>query len=94
MEASFSGSADAAAMFAINEPNVVLGSAETRFLAPVVVGETLLATATVTRIEGKKHFVEVDVICSARSVRGQGLSGHLRVLLCPPNTVLAQRGEP
>jgi acyl-coenzyme A thioesterase PaaI-like protein len=55
------GLADAAAMFAIDEPNVVLGSAETRFLAPVVAGETLLATATVTRIEGKKHYVEVDV---------------------------------
>lgn len=56
------GLADAAAMFAINDPLVVLGSAETRFLAPVVVGEELVATAQVTRVEGKKHYVEVDVL--------------------------------
>jgi uncharacterized protein (TIGR00369 family) len=56
------GLADAAAMFAINEPNVVLGSAETRFLAPVVVGDKLSARATLVRVEGKKNIVEVDVL--------------------------------
>ncbi len=56
------GLADAAAMFAINEPNVVLGSAETRFLAPVVAGEVLRASAQLVRLEGKKHYVEVDVV--------------------------------
>ncbi|HSF38746.1 MAG TPA: hotdog domain-containing protein, partial [Thermoanaerobaculia bacterium] len=34
------GLADYAAMLAVNHPNVVLGSAETRFLKPVTVGET------------------------------------------------------
>jgi uncharacterized protein (TIGR00369 family) len=55
------GLADYAAMLAINAPNVVLGSAETRFLAPVVVGEKLLASARVTAAEGKKQVVEVHV---------------------------------
>jgi acyl-coenzyme A thioesterase PaaI-like protein len=54
------GLADHAAMLAINHPNVVLGSAETRFLAPVVVGEVVTARAKLSRVEGKKHFVEVE----------------------------------
>lgn len=83
------GLADAAAMFAINEPNVVLGSAQTRFLAPVVVGETLLATATVTRVEGKKHYVEVDVLRS-QVVVFQGTF----VCFVPEKHVLAARGTP
>jgi len=62
------GLADYAAMLAINEPNVVLGSAEVRLLAPVVVGETLLATASLLRTEGKKHFVEVSVTRHATQV--------------------------
>lgn len=55
------GLADYAAMLAINEPNVVLGSAEVRFLAPVTVGDTLRATARRTSLEGKRHQVEVHV---------------------------------
>jgi acyl-coenzyme A thioesterase PaaI-like protein len=55
------GLADYAAMLAINAPNVVLGSAETRFLAPVSVGEQLLATARVSVAEHKKYHVEVHV---------------------------------
>jgi acyl-coenzyme A thioesterase PaaI-like protein len=55
------GLADYAAMLAINEPNVVLGSAELRFLAPVVVGDRLLATARLLGVEGKRHRVEVHV---------------------------------
>ncbi|MDB4990657.1 MAG: thioesterase superfamily domain protein [Myxococcaceae bacterium] len=55
------GLADYAAMLAINEPNVVLGSAETRFLAPVVVGQRLRATARVLTVEGKRQRVEVHV---------------------------------
>jgi acyl-coenzyme A thioesterase PaaI-like protein len=56
------GLADAAAMFAINQPHVVLGSAETRFLAPVVVGQVLRAEAQLARVDGKKHLVEVSVL--------------------------------
>jgi uncharacterized protein (TIGR00369 family) len=55
------GLADYAAMLAINEPNVVLGSAETRFSAPVRVGEKLLARARVLGVEGKRQRVEVKV---------------------------------
>lgn len=55
------GLADYAAMLAINEPNVVLGSADVRLLAPVVVGDRLRAEAERVRIEGKKQIVEVAV---------------------------------
>ncbi len=53
--------ADHAAMLAINHPNVVLGSAETRFLQPVRVGETLVADARCSPPEGKKLPVVVTV---------------------------------
>lgn len=55
------GMADYAAMLAVNDPNVVLGSADMKFLKPVRVGETLLATATVKEEKGKKRVVEVTV---------------------------------
>ena len=55
------GLADYAAMLAINEPNVVLGAAEVRFLAPVTVGETLTARATSAAPDGKKLRVTVEV---------------------------------
>lgn len=53
------GAADYAAMLAVNDPNVVLGSAETRFLAPVAVGEVVVATARVEAEKGKKRTVHV-----------------------------------
>jgi acyl-coenzyme A thioesterase PaaI-like protein len=56
------GLADYAAMLAINEPNVVLGAAEVRFLAPVLVGETLRARARSAPPEGKKLRVTVEVV--------------------------------
>jgi uncharacterized protein (TIGR00369 family) len=55
------GLADHAAMLAINDPLVVLGSAESRFVAPVAVGDTLRAQARLRTVEGKKHVVEVEV---------------------------------
>lgn len=55
------GLADFAAMLAVNDPNVVLGGAETRFLAPVTVGETMTAEAEVTAEEGKKRLVRCVV---------------------------------
>ena len=39
------GLADHAAMLAVNDPHVVLGAAETRFTAPVRVGEVVVAEA-------------------------------------------------
>lgn len=53
------GLADHAAMLAVNDPNVVLGSASTRFLAPVAVGQTVVATARVLEEKGRKRVVEV-----------------------------------
>jgi acyl-coenzyme A thioesterase PaaI-like protein len=55
------GLADYAAMLAVNHPNVVLGSAQTRFLKPVVVGERLVAAASLTEEEGRKRRVSVEV---------------------------------
>src|SRR3954471_11543328 len=55
------GLADYAAMLAVNEPTVVIGSAQLTFLRPVLVGEALDAEASVTRVDGKKRFVRVVV---------------------------------
>src|SRR5688500_16285380 len=53
------GAVDHAAMLAIDAPTVVLGAAEVKFLAPVRVGERVLASARLDRVDGKKHVVEV-----------------------------------
>lgn len=55
------GLADYAAMLAVNDPLVVLGAAETRFVAPTAVGETVEATAVVEEEAGKKRRVAVTV---------------------------------
>ncbi|HBM97497.1 TPA: thioesterase [bacterium UBP9_UBA11836] len=54
------GLADYAAMLAVNDPNVVLGAAETRFLKPCQVGEIVEAHAKVVGEAGKKRIVEVS----------------------------------
>lgn len=56
------GLADYAAMLAVNEPTVVLGAAQCRFLAPVKVGDRLEAHASATSPEGRKHPVEARVV--------------------------------
>ena len=65
------GLADYAAMLAVNEPTVVLGKAEVRFLKPVKVGEKLTARARVIEDKGgvgdgtsprRKKVVEVEVL--------------------------------
>jgi acyl-coenzyme A thioesterase PaaI-like protein len=55
------GLADYAAMLAVNDPNVVLGSAETRFRRPVEVGDRLVAAAHVSETTGRKNRVWVEV---------------------------------
>jgi acyl-coenzyme A thioesterase PaaI-like protein len=55
------GLADYAAMLAVNDPNVVLGGAEVRFLKPVTVGERLVAQASVEETEGRRSRVRVEV---------------------------------
>lgn len=62
------GTADLAAMVAVNDPNVVLGSAAVRFVAPVRVGETVVAEARVTASDGKKRQVEVEAKVGERVV--------------------------
>lgn len=62
------GLADYAAMLAVNDPNVVLGAAETRFLKPVIVGDSVEARAIITGEKGKKREVMVDVFCKDEAV--------------------------
>lgn len=53
------GAADYAAMLAVNDPNVVLAKSETKFLAPVKVGEMAVFEANISESNGSKHTVEV-----------------------------------
>ena len=55
------GLADYAAMLAVNEPTVVLGKAEVRFLKPVKAGEKLTARAEVIEDLGRKKLVKAEV---------------------------------
>jgi len=51
--------ADYAAMAAVNDPNVVLAKSESKFLAPVRVGEHVVFEGNITQSNGAKHTVEV-----------------------------------
>lgn len=62
------GAADYAAMAAVNDRHVVLGAAETRFLAPVRVGETVQLTARRVEEKGRKHVVEVTGVVGSTTV--------------------------
>ena len=62
------GLADYAAMLAVNDPNVVLGSAEVRFVAPVRVGERVEARAQRVETKGKKGVVAVIAAVGDRTV--------------------------
>ncbi len=62
------GLADYAAMLAVNDPNVVLGGASSRFLAPVRVGEELVASAEVLAASGKKREVSCRVLAGEKVV--------------------------
>lgn len=53
------GAADYAAMLAVDDPNVVLGAATSKFLAPVRVGERVDLVARITAEKGRKREVEV-----------------------------------
>jgi acyl-coenzyme A thioesterase PaaI-like protein len=62
------GVADYAAMLAVNDPNVVLGSAETRFLRPVRGGASVTARAKVVAEKHRKREVEVEVTVGSERV--------------------------
>ncbi|OPY86421.1 MAG: Acyl-coenzyme A thioesterase PaaI [Smithella sp. PtaU1.Bin162] len=54
------GAADYAAMAAVNDPNVVLGSAEVKFLKPSKSGDSVLLKAKVVETKGKRRRVDVE----------------------------------
>jgi acyl-coenzyme A thioesterase PaaI-like protein len=62
------GAADHAAMLAVDDPNVVLGASESRFRAPVEVGDEVIARAEVVERDGKKCRVEVAATVGSREV--------------------------
>ena len=62
------GAADYAAMVAVNDPFVVLGAAETRFLAPVAVGQQVRLEAVVAESRKRKRIVEVTGRVDEREV--------------------------
>ena len=62
------GAADYAAMSAVNDPYVVLGSSSSKFLAPVKVGDAVLCKATVVSEKGKKKVVDVQAFVDEKLV--------------------------
>lgn len=60
--------ADYAAMLAVNDPNVVLGAAETRFLKPVRLGDKIVASAATVDAHGRKHEVRVEATVDLEKV--------------------------
>lgn len=62
------GVADYAAMLAVNDRNVVLASAETRFLQPVQRGDRVLARARTIATRGRKHEVHVEAAVESKRV--------------------------
>jgi acyl-coenzyme A thioesterase PaaI-like protein len=76
-------------MLAVDEPTVVLGSAEVRFSRPVAVGERLLARARVEETSGRKRIVAVTVSRGEEAV----FSGRFTALV-PDRHVLAMSTGP
>lgn len=62
------GLADYAAMCAVNDPNVVLGGASCKFLAPVTVGQEMVAHARIEGEKGKKRSVSTWVEVEGKRV--------------------------
>lgn len=62
------GLVDHAAMLAVNDPFVVLGSADVRFVAPVKVGDVVTAHAKVIEEKGKKRVLAVRAEASGADV--------------------------
>ena len=62
------GAADYAAMCAVNDPNVVLGAATSKFVAPVKVGDVVTCKASVLSTKGKKREVSVEAFVDGKRV--------------------------
>jgi len=82
------GLADYAAMLAVNEPNVVLASADVSFMKPVRVGERLLAIAAVGDVEGRKYRVH----CAVRGDDGDVLQGRFTCVVTRQHVLEAREG--
>ncbi|TAL16642.1 thioesterase [bacterium] len=77
------GLADYAVMVAVNDPNVVLGSSQVRFLRPVTAGQTMRAEAQVTSAEGKKRIVKVTVTVEGQPV----MEGEMTAFVLPKHVL-------
>lgn len=62
------GAADYAAMSAVNDPYVVLGASNSKFIAPVKAGDAVLCKANVEQEKGKKRLVSVQAFVSDKLV--------------------------
>ncbi len=62
------GAADFTAMATVNDPYVVLAKSETKFLAPVKVGQSVIFEGNVTESDGRKFAVEVIGSVGAKKV--------------------------
>lgn len=62
------GAADYAAMLAVNDPNVVLGASESRFVAPVVAGQQVHIVAQLQQTSGKRRIIEAHGKVDGRDV--------------------------
>lgn len=82
------GQVDHAAMLAVNDPNVVLGSADVRFLAPVAVGQRVVAEARVVEASGRKRRVQVRADVDGAAV----LSGELVAFVLDGHVLDGRRG--
>jgi uncharacterized protein (TIGR00369 family) len=60
--------ADYAAMLAVNDPNVVLGAAQARFLKPVRRGDQMIASARAVDAQGSKREVHVEAFVNSERV--------------------------
>jgi uncharacterized protein (TIGR00369 family) len=67
------GAADYAAMAAVNDPNVVLGSAEVKFLKPSKSGDSVILKAKVTEAGGKRRRVDVEGVDEAGATIFSGI---------------------
>lgn len=84
------GAADYAAMLAVNDPNVVLGAAEAKFLKPVRCGQTVVAYASVLTTEGKTRVVEVTATVDRSSV----FEGSFTCFVLDQHVLAAQEDSP
>jgi acyl-coenzyme A thioesterase PaaI-like protein len=67
------GAADYAAMAAVNDPNVVLGSAEVKFLKPSKSGDYVILKAKVMEANGKRRRVDVEGVDEAGTIIFSGI---------------------